>query len=123
MAVALALVAAAAAIEAYFVGPATGRLLLTCAAVVLGAIASVDLVFSPRLTATSTGLAVFAPNQRLRLRWAEIDSVRVDERSHRGLATRALEIESGDLLIVLSKRSLGRDPRDVATELGRLRLG
>ncbi len=117
----VALVAAAAAVEAYLAGVATGRLLLSCAAGVLIVLAGIDLVFTPRLTATITGIAIFTPTQRVRLRWSEIEELKVDEHSHRGLASRALEIESDGRLIVLSKRSLGRDPRDVLAELTELR--
>jgi apolipoprotein N-acyltransferase len=117
MAGALLAVAVIAAVEAYLTDAATGRLLLVVAAVVLAAIAAVDLIFSPRLTATPAGIAVFTPTVRTRLRWDEVDVLRVDEHTHRGIAARTLEIESGERLIVLSKRSLGRDPRDVLTEL------
>lgn len=121
IAIAAAILAGAAAVEALLADAATGRLLLTVTAIVLAAIATVDTVFSPRLTATAAGVAVFAPSQRARLRWDEIDSIRVDEHTHRGLAARTLEIESGDLLIVLSRRSLGRDPREALAELTGLR--
>ncbi len=117
----VALLAAAAAVEAYLAGAPTGRLLLSATAAVLVVIAGIDLVFAPRLTATPAGIAVFTPTLRLRLRWDEIDEFRVDERSHRGLANRALEFDAGGQLIVFSKRSLGRDPRDVYTELMDLR--
>jgi hypothetical protein len=121
IAIALLVVAVLAAIEAIVATAATGRLVLGCAAVVLAAIAVTDLVFTPRLRASDTGIAVFTPSVRARLRWSEIDILRVDERSHRGLATRALEIEADERLIVLSRRSLGRDPRDVYAELAELR--
>jgi hypothetical protein len=98
-----------------------GRLFLGCVAVALVAIAATDLMFWPRLSAGPTGLAVFAPSVRARLTWAEIDTVRVDERSHLGLASRALEIEAGPRLIVLSRWGLGRDPREVLAELQELR--
>jgi apolipoprotein N-acyltransferase len=110
-------VAVVAAVEAYLADAATGRLLLVTAAFVLAAIGALDLIFSPRLTATPAGIAIFTPTVRTRLRWDEVDSIRVDEHAHRGIAARTLEIESGERLIVLSKRSLGRDPREVLTEL------
>jgi len=116
-----ALGAAGAAIAGYFADATTGRLLLSCAAIVLAAIAAVDLVFSPRLTATPAGVAIFAPGVRVRWRWDEVSSLRVDERSHRGLMTRTLEIESNDRLIVLSKRSLNADPATVHADVTKLR--
>jgi hypothetical protein len=117
----LAVGAAAAAIACYFAGDATGRLLLGCAAIVLAAIAGVDVLFSPRLTATTTGVAVFAPGVRVRWRWDQVSSIQVDERNRRGLTTRTLEIESGDHLIVLSKRSLNADPATVYADVSKLR--
>jgi hypothetical protein len=117
----LAVGAAAAAVASYFATDATGRLLLGCAAIVLAAIAGVDVLFSPRLTATTAGVAVFAPGVRVRWRWDEVSSIKVDERNRRGLTTRTLEIESGDQLIVLSKRSLNADPQTVYADVSELR--
>jgi hypothetical protein len=116
----VAFVAAAAGIEAILADAATTRLILAIAAIVLAAIAITDFVFAPRLTATTTGVAIFAPSVRARLRWTEIDEIRVDERGHLGLANRALEIDTGDRLFVLSRRSLGRDPREVYDRLRQL---
>jgi hypothetical protein len=55
------------------------------------------------------------------LQWVEVDAIRVDARGHLGLANTALEIESGDRLIVFSKRGLGGDPRAVYDQLQSLR--
>jgi hypothetical protein len=120
---AFAVGAIASVIEAIVADGATGRLLLGCTAFVLAALAISDLVFAPRLTASETGIAIFAPSTRARLGWAEVDLLRVDERSHLGLASRSLEIEAGDRLIVLSRRVLGRDPSEVCAELTELRSG
>jgi hypothetical protein len=98
-----------------------GRLLLGCVTVVLAVVAGGDLLFWPRLTATAAGVAIFTPSLRTRLAWAEIDSIRVDEHARHGLTNRALEIESGELLVVLSKRCLGRDPREVLEQLTAIR--
>ena len=112
-----------AALAAVATNAITGRLILIGAAIILAAVAGTDLFFVPRLSATERELQVISPTMRVTLGWGEIDAIRVDERSRRGLATRTLEIESGERLIVLSKRSLGRDPREVHTELARLRAG
>jgi Bacterial PH domain len=121
MALALATGAVVAAGAAIATSAATGRLLLIIAAVVLAAVAGTDLVFAPRLRASERGLRISSPTLRVTLGWDEVDSITVDERSRHGLANRTLEIESGERLIVLSGRSLGRDPRDVYAELVRLR--
>jgi hypothetical protein len=123
MALALATGAVLAAGAAALTSAATGRLLLIIAAIVLAAVAGTDLAFAPRLRASGGGLRIVSPTLRVTLRWDEVDSITVDERSRHGLASRTLEIESGERLIVLSGRSLGRDPRDVYAELTRLRAG
>lgn len=91
-----------------------GRLLAILAAVVLAGYAVTDLVFWPRLTASAEGLRIHTPFSRARLSWAEVDEIRVDERTRLGLVSRTLEIDAGPLLVVLSKRALGADPREVA---------
>jgi hypothetical protein len=117
----IAFAGAVSAVAAVLNSDPGGRLFLACVTIALLAIAASDLVFSPRLTAGPTGLAIFAPMTRTSLSWAEIDSITVDERTHLGLASRALEIESGDLLVVLSRRRLGMDPREVLTQLEAVR--
>jgi hypothetical protein len=117
LSLAIAAVAASAAIAAVITDDRAGRLLLAVAATVLALIAASDFVFSPRLVADSAGLTIRTPSQRTRLAWAEIDVIRVDTRTHLGLASAALEIDSGELLVVLSKRSLGRDPGAVYDEI------
>ncbi len=89
-----------------------GRLLIGIAAVVLAAVAVSDLAFTPRLAADGTGLTVRTPWTHVVLAWPEIEDVRVDEKLRLGLASRALEIDAGAVLIVLGARSLGRDPRE-----------
>ena len=123
MALAAATAAVLAAAAAVVTSAATGRLLLIIAAIVLAGVAGTDLVFTPRLRASGRGLRILSPTLRVSLGWDEVDSIKVDERSRHGLANRTLEIESGERLIVLSGRSLGRDPRDVYAELVRLRAG
>ncbi len=83
--------------------------------------ARADFVLSPRLTATGYGVTVFSPTVRARLTWAEIDRLRVDERMHLGLASRALEIDAVAGLVLLGKRALGSDPNDVLAQLEALR--
>lgn len=93
---------------------AAGRLITSLAAVVCVAYAVADLAFWPRLTATAEGLRIHTPFARARLSWAQIDAIRVDERTRFGLMTRTLEVDAGALLVVFGKRELGQDPRTVA---------
>jgi hypothetical protein len=105
--------AVAAAIAAIVVTDPEGRLLAGVAALALLAYTVSDLLFWPRLVASTEGLTVRSPAARVSLSWTDVEAVRVDERSRLGLANRALEIDSGGHLIVLSRRALGADPRDV----------
>ena len=58
---------------------------------------------------------------RRRLPWSALQRVDVDERSRYGLVSRTLELDAGDTLVVLGRRALGDDPRDVADALARIR--
>lgn len=99
-----------------------GRILFALAAVGLLLLAAADLVLRPRLAADPTGLQVRTLTSHRRLPWSAIERVEVDEYARRGLVSRTLEIESGGELIVLSKRALGEDPRDVVDALARIRF-
>lgn len=91
-----------------------GRLLTLLAALVLALYVVSDLVFSPRLVASATGLVVRSPFTRARLPWADVEDVRADTRLRHGLRSTTLEIDAGAVLVVLSKRALGADPEEAA---------
>lgn len=93
---------------------AAGRLITSLAAAVCVTYTVTDLAFWPRLTATADGLRIHTPLARARLSWAQIDAIRVDERTRFGLMTRTLEVDAGALLVVFGRRELGQDPRTVA---------
>jgi hypothetical protein len=114
----LAVVAVAIAVLS---GDSPGRILASIAAALLAGYAITDLAFWPRLIANSTGLTIRTPTARARLPWAEVDAVRVDERPRLGLMSRTLEIDSGALLVVFSRRTLGEDPHTVAELLDAFR--
>jgi hypothetical protein len=113
----LAWLAAAAAVIcagiAAFGGDPAGRLILGIAAVLLAGLAGTDLLVVPRLAVSAEGVTVRTLSVRRRLPWDRIESIRLDERSRLGLASRTLEIDAGDVLIVLGRHSLGADPREV----------
>jgi hypothetical protein len=92
---------------------AAGRLLAALSVLILGGYAVTDIVFWPRLTASGRGLRIRTPTDRTDLPWADIDAIRVDERSRLGLQSRTLEIDAGPQLVVFSRRMLGEDPRTV----------
>jgi hypothetical protein len=90
-----------------------GRLLAGLSALILGSYVATDLVFWPRLTASRDGLLIRTPTARTDLAWADVDAIRVDERTRLGLMSRTLEIDAGPFLVVFSRRALGDDPRTV----------
>jgi Bacterial PH domain len=98
-----------------------GRVLFGVGAVGLLALVAVDLLLRPRLAADATGIRVRTLAVRRRLPWSALHRVDVDERSRYGLTARTLELDAGDTLIVLGRRALGSDPRDVADALARIR--
>ncbi|MEO6885801.1 MAG: PH domain-containing protein [Jatrophihabitantaceae bacterium] len=93
---------------------AAGRLLLIAAALMLLGIAACDLIFRPRLQADADGVTIRSPMQRTHLGWDQIEQVRADVRTRHGLRSVSLEIDTGDDLVVLSRRGLGTDPERVA---------
>ena len=98
-----------------------GRLLLGVAALGLLAVGAADVLLRPRLAADRAGIRVRTLASRHHLPWSAIGRVEVDEHTRYGLTSRTLELEAGELFVVLSKRTLGADPRDVADTLARLR--
>ena len=98
-----------------------GRLLLGVAALGLLAIGAADVALRPRLAADRSGIQVRTLASRHRLPWSAIQRVDVDEHTRYGLTSRTLELEAGELFVVLGKRTLGADPRDVADVLARIR--
>jgi Bacterial PH domain len=99
-----------------------GRLLLGVAALGLLTLGAADLALRPRLAADRTGIQVRTLASRHRLPWSAIRRLDVDEHTRYGLTSRTLELEAGELLVVLGKRTLGADPRDVADTLARIRF-
>lgn len=109
-----AVLAAVAVAIAVLSGDSPGRILASIAAALLAGYVITDLAFWPRLVATGSGLKIRTPSVRATLPWAEVDAIRVDERTHLGLMSRTLEIDAGALLVVFSRRTLGEAPSTVA---------
>jgi hypothetical protein len=100
---------------------APGAFLGGIAGLGLLALAGSDLLWRPRLAGDGDGLRLRAPGRDVRLPWAQVTGIRVDQRQRFGLTSRTLEIDAGDDLFVLGRRSLGTDPREVAAALRTLR--
>ena len=89
------------------------EILATTAAIVLAGYAAADLYFWPRLSVTGEGLTLRTPTVRATVAWADDPIVRVDGRRHLGLTSHTLEIDAGELLVVLGRHGLGADPAEV----------
>ncbi len=101
-----------AGVLALLSGDPQGRLLLGIAAVLLLALGGYDVLLTPRLVATASGLTVRTLALRAELAWSSVSAVRLDERARYGLTSRTLEIDAGPTLVVLGRHSLGREPRE-----------
>ena len=94
----------------------------TTAAIMLVGWALRDLVAPVRLSADLEGVTVSTGFRRRRhLPWERIERVRVDARTHRGLRSELLELDTGDLIYQFSVHDLGAPPEEVATALADLR--
>lgn len=91
-----------------------GRLLLIGAALILACYAATDLIFAPRITATTEGIVLNAPFARARLAWSQVDTIQADSRQRMGVRATTLEIEAGALVASFSRRALGTDPEQAA---------
>jgi hypothetical protein len=105
-----------------FLGDPVGLTVALVAAAALTGFAVRDLVAPVRLAADPTGVTVVTGfNGRRRLPWAEIDSVRVDNRRRFGVRSQLLEIDTGETLHLFSGYELSAPCEDVARELDELR--
>ncbi|MDI6099204.1 PH domain-containing protein [Actinoplanes sp. NEAU-A12] len=81
-----------------------------------------DLLIPVRLAADADGVTVLAGfARRRRLPWSQIETVRVETGTRRGLRSELLEIDAGDAVYLLSANQLGAIPEDVALALADLR--
>jgi hypothetical protein len=95
------------------------------AVVVLGLLgwALRDLLRPVRLAADAEGVTVVTGYaSRRRLAWGQIERVRVDRRTHRGLRSEMLELDAGEAIYLFSANDLGALPEVVATALADLRV-
>jgi hypothetical protein len=95
-------------------------------ALVVGAVLAIwaarDLIAPVRLAADAAGITVITGfARRRRLPWAQIERVRVDVSSRRGLRSELLELDAGESIFLFSAHELGVLPEEVATALTDLR--
>jgi hypothetical protein len=92
------------------------------AAAVAGGYALRDVLAPVRLAADPAGLTVISGYAgHRRLDWPQIERIRLESRVRAGLRSEFLEIDTGDMLYLLSTYDLNARPADVADELNRLR--
>jgi hypothetical protein len=97
--------------------------LATVLALVLAVWALRDLIAPVRLAADAAGVTVLTGFARRRhLPWAQIERVRVDVSSRRGLRSELLELDAGESIFLFSAHELGALPEEVATALADLRI-
>jgi len=81
-----------------------------------------DLLAPIRLAADADGVTVISGFAgRRHLPWQQVERVRVDRRTHRGLRSEMLELDAGDALYLFSAHELGALPDDVVATLSDLR--
>ncbi|GIF71037.1 PH domain-containing protein [Asanoa siamensis] len=77
-----------------------------------------DLLAPERLAVDETGLTVrtgFAG--RRHVPWSAVERIAVDRRSHNGVRSETLEIDTGDAVHIFSRHDLGAPPEEVAAAL------
>jgi Bacterial PH domain len=99
-------------------GDPLGLALSVVAALVLLAYSARDLVAPVRLAADADGVTVVAGfARRERLRWEQIEGVRVDRRRRLGTVSELLEIDTGEGLHLFSAYDLGAPPPEAEATL------
>jgi hypothetical protein len=82
-----------------------------------------DLLAPVRLAADEAGVTVITGfARRRRLAWAQIERVRVERTTRRGLRNELLELDAGDTIYLFSAYELGALPEEVAAALAELRV-
>ncbi|MGX6604621.1 PH domain-containing protein [Micromonosporaceae bacterium Da 78-11] len=82
-----------------------------------------DLVAPIRLAADATGITVVTGFARRRqVPWAQVERVRVERTTRRGLSSELLELDAGETIYLFSAYELGALPEDVAAALADLRV-
>ncbi|GAB2910301.1 hypothetical protein GCM10027047_05640 [Rhodococcus aerolatus] len=102
-----------------------GRVLVGLAAVGLLGLAAVGALRRPRLHADAEGLVVRGPLRTVALAWVDVGDVLLRQHRRLGREVGMLEVSgAGDseVLLVLGRRDLGVDPREVHPELSRRHL-
>lgn len=83
-----------------------------------------DVLVPVRLAADPAGITVVTGFSRRRhVPWTQIERVRVDDTTRRGLRSQLLEIDAGDAIYLFTPNDLSADPETVALALADVRTG
>ncbi len=96
-----------------------GQLLAVPVVLGLAVAGTRDLVLRPVVRADVAGLSVVTGVRRVRVAWYDVERLRVVTERRAPL----LEVDLGEVLVVLGRRRLGRAPEAVLAELQQLRPG
>lgn len=81
-----------------------------------------DVLVPVRLAADPAGITVVTGFSRQRqVPWTQIERVRVETSTRRGLRSELLEIDAGDAIYLFTPNDLSADPESVASSLAGLR--
>ncbi|GAA1589171.1 PH domain-containing protein [Actinoplanes couchii] len=81
-----------------------------------------DVLVPVRLAAAPEGITVVTGFSRRRLvPWAQIERVRVENSTRRGIRSELLEIDAGDAIYIFTSNDLSADPETVASALAEAR--
>ncbi|GAC1327031.1 MAG: hypothetical protein NVSMB13_12960 [Mycobacteriales bacterium] len=94
-----------------------GRVLAVLAAVLLAGGALRDGLLRPTLAADAAGVRVRTGLSSHQWRWAELTSVRAVASTRRLVTARSVELEFGDVLVLLATRRLGAQAEAVVDRL------
>lgn len=120
-----ALAAAALGLATLAVAEPAGRVLVGTAALGLLVLAALGALRRPRLRVDEAGLVVRGPLRTVELAWVDVGDVLLRPHRRLGREVGMLEVSGvgdSDLLLVLGRRDLGTDPREVHPELSRRHL-
>lgn len=101
-------------------GLLAGRASLAIGAVAAGLLAAMalrDSLLRPTLRADHAGLVIVDGLQRRCFTWNNVEDVRAARISRRAAVSDVLEVDAGDVLVLVSRRRLGAPPREVAAAL------
>lgn len=107
---------------AVFASSPASRAAAGTAGLLLLALAVRDVSLRPVVAADRDGLQVMDGLRRRCFTWSQVDAIRSSRTTRRAAVVDVLEIDVGELLVLVPRRRLGSPCAEVAQRLGALRL-